>query len=162
MEAQMSAEDTLLTEVRDSIEKALPAMQANAFRKYIEEVEKRKKDYQELVDDQKKLTDKCDAMNKELIVLRDLKLEAGIIKREKEELDLNKKRFEIEKQLQMATAIHAEEKVTLVSSLFHDVFRNIDIRRNVLGSIPVINKCPDGNQYVTHENSDTTETETKE
>jgi hypothetical protein len=162
MEVSMSAEKDLLNEVRQSIEKSLPAIQVDVFRRYVDEAEKAKKDYEELVKDHKILIDNHERDTKELNILKYLNLEADRIKKEREDLELNKKRFEIEKQLQTVAVTNANEKVTLVSGLFHDVFRNIEVRRNILGDVPVITKYQNGDQFTSRESSNTFETESKE
>jgi hypothetical protein len=74
-------------------------------------------------------------------------------------LELEKLKFSIEKQLKDAAVKAAEDKVTLVSSITNSIFRNIDVRRNIFGELPVINRNPDGSQWTSKESTNVMEDE---
>lgn len=76
--------------------------------------------------------------------------------RHEELLDREKKITELE-----LTAKHQTKRVDDHKAMVELVFRNVDIVRNQLGHIPVINKMSDGTSFSSTEYSDTTETETR-
>ena len=153
----MSAQENLLKEVRESIEKALPAIQVDVFRKYVDEAEKAKKDLDSAVKTVDSLNKELKDAKERLTKLEYLNHNAEELKKGLEELRLAKLTFDIEKQLKEASVKFSEEKVTLVKGLFNDVFRNIEVRQFLTGSVPVIHRDANGNQWSGKEQVDNLE-----
>jgi hypothetical protein len=133
----MNAKD-LLNEVQSSIEKALPAIQVDVFRKYVDDSEKYKRDYETLKFQHDDLVKRYDACVKERDALRQLKLDNEEVTLTAKQLLWDKKVFEVEQKLKDASIQSAQEKVKLMNDLVYAIFRNTEVRKQTLGSIPVI------------------------
>jgi hypothetical protein len=161
----MSPQEELLEQVRKSIETALPAIQVDVFRRYVDESEKAKSELNALKQEYKSTCDKNKALNDEIGVLRGLKNDAETLKRGLAELALDKQRFDIDKKLKDKDVECAKEKVELVRSVVGDVFRNMETRRNIFGTVPCQHEYTDCNghsqKHTSQEPSAVTETETK-
>ena len=154
--------ETLVSEVKSSIEKALPSMQVDVFRRHVEEHDKLRKDYDKLKTDYDTLKAdhvKCSA---ELSTLRALNLEAEKIKMERATLELDKTRFDVTKQLKDADVKIAEAKAATVFTIVDSVFRNTHVRSRIFGDVPVINKDPNGNQWTSTQKTELDQTSTQE
>lgn len=158
--------DQVLLDITKVIESSLPAIKADVFRKYVEDSEIIKKDYEKLKNDYAKVCLTIDEMKIQLSDLKSLKLENEKIKSERLTLELDKLKFDVQKQLKDAQIVAEKDKVTLVTSLVNSVFRNIESRKNMLGDILVRNKSRDYNgneqEFITREPSNITETKTNE
>jgi len=158
----MAAQDDLLAEVRATIEKSLPAIQVDVFRRYVEEAEKAKKELASLTDEYKKFKEEAATRYKELETLRVLNFKAEEIKRDRENLDLSKRQFGVDQQLKDLQVKAAEEKIALINCLVHDIFRNIEMRNHILGQVPMVTKYVDGTQFTSQQSSELDETHHKE
>ena len=157
----MSAQEELLKQVRESIEKSLPAIQVDVFKKYVEESEATKKTYEELKTDYEALRVKNLEATRELSALRGLKMEEDSIKRERANLDVDKKIFEIEKKLIEEQRKGATEKVDLFRGVMDTFFRNTEVRRSIYDSQPVVLKDLGGYERIEQKPSSHEEMETK-
>jgi hypothetical protein len=144
----MATQEDLLTEVRASIEKALPAIQVDVFRKYMDEAEKTKKELADLKVDRLNIKTAYDKASEECARLRALELDAILIKDGKAKLELDRKVFEIERKLDSAALAGEKEKTALVRELFTAVFRNIEVRSTIFGQVPCLNKDSNGNTWM--------------
>ena len=157
----MSAQEELLKQVRESIEKSLPAIQVDVFKKYVEESEATKKTYEELKTDYEALRVKNLEATRELSALRGLKMEEDSIKRERANLDVDKKIFEIEKKLIEEQRKSATEKVDLLRGVMDTIFRNTEVKRSIYDTRPVVLKDTCGYERVEQHTTSHEEVETK-
>jgi aconitase A len=144
----MSTQEELLKEIKVSIEKSLPAIQADVFKKYIEESEKSKIELEKLKSDYLALKIMFDKQKEEVSSLRSLNIVEDKIKADRISLDLDKLKFDIEKKLTEAHKISSDEKVVLLQGVMNSVFRNIDVRKSVFDSTPVVLKDSCGYERV--------------
>jgi hypothetical protein len=158
----LTPEQEMLQEIQSSIEKSLPSMQVNVFRRHMDDFEKMKKEYADLKAKYDILSEKSKIDSNELGTLRALQLNAGTIASEKQALELEKLKFDITKKLQEASVSHANDKTGAVMSVVNSVFRNMEVRKRIFGDVPLVNTDSQGNRWTTTTPTNIDQTETAE
>ena len=124
--------ESLIKEVQDSIEKSLPAMQAEAIRKFITEANYIKQKYEPLVEN-------YNQVKKELDRLSALESRIKTLDAATEALRIERLTFEVEKKLLQAEVSKHDAVATAIRGVVNDVFRNVEVRRNIFGSDTAVN-----------------------
>ena len=120
-----------------------------------------KKTYEGLKTDYEALRVKNLEATRELSALRGLKMEEDSIKRERADLDADKKIFEIEKKLIEEQRKGATEKVDLLRGVMDTIFRNTEVKRSIYDTRPVVLKDTCGYERVEQHTTSHEEVETK-
>lgn len=156
--------DTLNIEIQQAIEKNLPTQVGNTLKKVLDDYEKLKVAYNVLeskIDDKANIIKRLEKENEDL---RILVIDKEVLDDRAKSILEREKTIDI--RLMKKDVDCANEKVSLMKDNFITVFRNIDIVRNKLGTIPVketwYNSSSGGqDQSYRSETADITETESK-
>ena len=150
--------EKLTNDIYEAIKQNLSGQVSDTLQRVLAEYKSLKEEienYKSNIENLKTQYYNLDISHNELLVLKNTKTELD--KREKELVIRENKIELVEKDKKCS-----EEKVGLIKECFNIVFRNTEIRRNKMGNIPLINKCPDGSEYATTIPTDIIETEKKE
>ena len=157
----MSYQDSLMDDVRKKIEESLPAIQVDVFREFVDKANEEKEELGMLKSSYECVSKELESCRKELKDLNTLNLSKHAVERDRTQLTHDRDVFEITKSLKDAKITSETEKRELVSDMFNQVFRNVEMRRNTLGMVPMREKCSDGSEYSSSVQADLTESETK-